>query len=358
MNWWEWVAEFSRRAAEAEDMDRLRLVFLQDQLYYSRERAPLRSLALCAEGRQLARQLNEPWWDLCFQTNAGHVCVHFLRDFHQALDLTVATVLEARKPIYDGFPLRAQLYQDLLAVHFCTDPEGHAERIEEGFREIEPLLDGADLASRLHFLNMHRWGAEQSRQVEEHHAAAQRVLALIAEHPGHPSSLHYSTFVYNGLCRVHFARKEWQELAQSALLAEQACRKIHNQDSLAEASLWQALCALHDGETARSSRLRQQGTRFMAALGVPPTDGYFEALSLCHELAGLPEIALQVRDRELALVQAQGRTISEVYCHHERCRLLAGPGRLTAADLDSARAAARRLRFPDRHLSALEQFAV
>src|SRR5438876_625246 len=81
-----------------------------------------------------------------------------------------AAALEARKPAYDLCPARVQVYQDLLAVHFCTDPEGHAGRIEEGFRALEGLTpDG--LGPRLHLLNLRRWCAEQSRQVEGHYAA-------------------------------------------------------------------------------------------------------------------------------------------------------------------------------------------
>jgi hypothetical protein len=95
----------------------------------------------------------------------------------------------------------------------------------------------------------------------------------------------------------------------------------------------------------------------MEGLGVPPPDGYFAALSFCHEQAGQPQEALAVRDRELESLRKQGRTIAEVYCHRERCRLLAGFGRLTSTDLDAARAAALRLRFPERHLAELDRLA-
>ena len=64
-----------------------------------------------------------------------------------------------------------------------------------------------------------------------------------------------------------------------------------------------------------------------------------------------------MREAELALLQAQGRTISEVHCHRERCRLLEECGRLTHADLEAGRAAARRLRFPEPHLAALDSIA-
>jgi hypothetical protein len=354
MSWWEWVADFARCAAEAGDAQRQRLVALLHEAYGHRERDPGRFLALCEEGRRLAQRLREPWWDLYFRAAVVHQLVHFNRDFRTALDRAVAAVLEARKPLYDGCPCRNELYQDLLAVQFCTDPDGHADAIEEGFRDLEDRI-AADLSSRLHLLNLRRWCAEQRRRPEEHFAAAQRVLALLADAPGHYAALHYSTFVYNGLCRVYRVREEWQELGEAARLAEEASRRVRNEVELALSCLWQALAAWHAGDERRSLRLRRRGVRSMTGLGVPPPDAYFEALSLCHEQAGQVADALAVRDRELALLESQGRTISEVYCHRERCRLLAALGRLRAADLDVARAAARRLRFAEAHLAELER---
>src|SRR5262249_32028625 len=161
--------------------------------------------------------------------------------------------------------------------------------------------------------------------------------------PGHPSGVHFSSFVYNGMCRVHFARGQWQALGEAARLGVEASEQSNNQVEVAIAHLWQALRAGHDGGAAHGPALRQHGTAVMDALGVPPPDGYFEALCACLEQDGRLEEALAVRQRELALVRGQGRMISEVYCQRERCRLLAASGRLTSADLEEARAAARQL---------------
>jgi hypothetical protein len=352
----EWVADCWRRALDAEDDDRLRLISLLQGSYHHRDRDPGRAVALCAEGRLLARRLGEPGWGLCFQAEEVAVFVHSLRDFCRAFDLAVAAALEARKPAYDGCPYRLCIYQDLLAVHFCTDPLGHADRIEEGFRAVEAGLD-TSLSSRLHLLNLRRWCAEQSRRTREHFTAAQRILAVIAGDPRNRSAVHYSAFVYGGLCRVHFARGEWRELGEAASLAEEASRNTGGQVELATAHLWQSLAALQAGDVPRAHRLRLRGCRIMAGLGVPPPDGYFEALCACHEYAGRPAEALAVRDRELALLRSQGRTISEVYCQQERARLLAGLGRSADFDLEAARAAARRLRFPEPHLAELERLA-
>jgi hypothetical protein len=353
---WEWIADFEARARTARDAERLRLVSLLRQGQSCRERDPGQCLTLYGQGLALARHLHEPWWVLYFQAWTVSQLVHQSRDFRRALDLAVAAALEARKPLYDGCPFRPQIYLDLLAVHFGIDPLGYADRIEEGFRDVERLLPD-DFTARLHLLNLRRWCAQQSRQHEAHYTAAQRALALIASDPGHHSSLHYSTFIYNGLCRVHYARQQWQDLGQAADLAWEASSRVGNQVEKATASLWQALVQTHAGNASRGHHLRLRGVRLMEALGVPPPDGYFDALSLGHEHAGEWENALAVRDRELSGLVAQGRTVSEVYCHRERCRLLAATGRLTPVDLDAGRAAARRLRFPEPHLAALDQIA-
>jgi hypothetical protein len=357
MNWWQWLANFQEQAFQNGDEDRLRLVSLLDDAYRHREREPARVSALCEEGRRLALHLGEPWWRLAFQAMELAQFVHFNRDYRRAADLAVAAVLEARKPAYDGCPLRVGVYEDMLAVHFGIDPDGYADLIEQGFRELEGLVPDS-LTTRLHFLNLRRWCAEQARRPEEHYAAAGRVLAVIAEHPNERASLHYSTFVYNGLCRVHCGRERWQDLDEAAALAEEASHRTGNQVELAEAYLWRAVAALHAGDQGWARRLKRQGVRRMDQLGVPPPDGYFEALAVLHEQEGRPEDALVVRERELALLRSQGRTISEVYCHRERCRLLAGFGRLTADDLAAARSAAGRLRHPESHLAELARLAL
>jgi hypothetical protein len=130
---------------------------------------------------------------------------------------------------------------------------------------------------------------------------------------------------------------------------------VGNQVEVACACLWRAVSVCQTGDHSGSERLRRRGVRIMDGLGVPPPDGYFEALSRCHELAGqLPE-ALAVRQRELQALRSQGRTIAEVHGDYECCRLLAQLGQLTPADLGPAREAAQRLRFPGRHLEALDR---
>lgn len=354
MTWWEWVADFQRRASEARDAERMRLASLLHRAYGLRERDPGRFLALCADGRRLAQRLREPWWTLGFRAAVVQELVHFARDFRRAPEEAVAAVLEARKPQYDGCPLRTLLYLDLIAVHFCTDPDGCAGSIEESFCAVERDAD-KDLSSRLHVLNLRRWCAEQARRADDHYGAAQRVLAAIAENPGDGAAVHYSTFVYNALCHVNYAHAEWQELREAAGLAEEASRRMGNRVELSQACLWQAVAAFRSGDSLRARRLQRQGSRIVEELGIPPPDGLFTALSLCHEQTGQLEEALAVRNRELELVHRQGRTISEVYCHRQRCRLLADLGRLSAADLDAARAAALRLRFPAPHLAELNR---
>ena len=356
MSWWDWVADFERRASETRDTDRARLVSLLRRASAFRERNPGQFLDLCEEGRSLAERLHEPWWVLCFRAQVLQELVHYLRDFQRGLDQAVAVALEARKPVYDGCALRSLVYQDLLAVSFCTDPEGHADRIEAGFREVEVLLSN-DLGSRLHHLNLQRWCAEQARRPLEHYASALRVLALAAENPGEHASLHYCSFVYNGLCHVNFSFGRWQELGEAAALAEEASAKSGNQVELVLSLLWQAFLAFQRQEILSGRRLQRRAVRIMRDQGVPPPDAYFSAKSLCHEQQGELNQALAVRDDELKLVRKQKRTISEVYCHRERCRLLAGLGRLTTTDLDDARAAARRLRWPERHLAELNRLA-
>src|SRR5690349_10593105 len=140
MNWWQWVTDFQHRADAAGDKERLRLVSLFRQVRGSGDRDLRLALGLCAEGRQRAQELHEPWWVLGFRAEVVHLLLHSGHDCRRALDLAVAAVLEARKPAYQGCPVRTQAEQDLVCIHFCLDPFGYADQIETAFLEIEKRM--------------------------------------------------------------------------------------------------------------------------------------------------------------------------------------------------------------------------
>jgi hypothetical protein len=62
-----------------------------------------------------------------------------------------------------------------------------------------------------------------------------------------------------------------------------------------------------------------------------------------------------VREEQLATIRGKDRLDYECRVHIERCRLLSQLGRLQNADLDAAREAARRLRYPDEYVAEINK---
>ncbi len=356
MSMWGWILEFERQARAAGDRERLRLVQLDDEAYGFRETDPDRALALFDEGRRLAERLGEPWWVLYYRRWHVHALLHFKRDYRRVLDLAVANTLEARKPQYDRFPQRISIHEDLVGAYIGIDPDGHAGAIAEALDYVEAQMPPS-LECRLHLWGLRREFALQRRRYDEAEAAARRSLAIIAEKPATATAQHYAVFVQGGLCVVHFGRGEWDRLGGAAALGEEAARKAGHKLVWSECVLWQALVARRGGEEDRARLLYTRATAQVGRLRMPPDGSYFDALCAFHELGGQPEAALAARDRELQNVEQQGRLACECRCRVERCRLLARLGRLTAEDLQAARAAAGRLRDPAPHLSELEGIA-
>ena len=66
MSVWGWVHEFAERCLSEGDHERYRLVNLQIEAFEHGRKDPDRMLAAIAEGRALAKQLDESWWVLHF----------------------------------------------------------------------------------------------------------------------------------------------------------------------------------------------------------------------------------------------------------------------------------------------------
>jgi hypothetical protein len=353
---WGWIYEFERQALATGDRERLRLVRLDDEAYGFREIDPDRALALFDEGRRLAERLGEAWWVLYYRRWHVHALLHFKRDYRRVLDLAVANTLEARKPQYDHFPQRISIHEDLVSAYIGIDPDGHAAAIAEALDYVEAQMPPS-LECRLHLWGLRREFALQRRLYDEAGEAAGRSLAIIAEKPDTATARHYTVFVYNGLCVVHFGRGEWDRLAEVAALGEEAAHRVGHKLELSECVLWQALVARRGGDEDRARLLYTRATAQVGRLRMPPDDSYFDALGAFHELGGQTEAALAARDRELQAVEQQGRLACECRCRVQRCRLLGRLGRLTAEDLEPARASALRLRDPAPYLAELERIA-
>jgi hypothetical protein len=349
MSLWDWVHDFVEEARRAGDPARARLL---DYFWASREYKETdtdRALDILLTGRREAQRLGEARWVLFYDHWRLQMLLWQKKDFAEALDLAVASALEARKPAFADLPQRICLQEDLINAYIGIDPVGHADLIGQALefmgQEITP-----DLQCRFCLLGA-RAGFEMAcGRHDEAQASGLRLFAL-ADGEG---NRHYIVNACSRLCHVAFRAGDFTSLASWAEAGEEAARQEDRQEDLCEFLMWQALLARREREEARARRLWARVRTRLGRLSVPPGEPYYDALCAYHEAGDDLESALNGREAELEHLAGKGRLDQECRARVERCRLLAGLGRLTAGDVEEARAAAGKLRQPQRYLAVLD----
>ena len=353
----EWVVDFVKRARADDDDERLRMLRFETEGYSLRETDPDRALALFEEGRRLALALNEPWWAMFYEHSRTAALIHFRRDYSNVLEMAVRAALEVRKPLYDQFPLRTSVFDDLIAAYLGIDPSGYAGEIRQAIASVEGILpDGPDGARYL-LLARRRLLAIELNQFDDAFAVTEQELALADADPDKSRSRHFSVFIYDTRCEIAHRRGDWEALDQAAAAGEEVARQVGHQLELSEILLWQALSARRSGDEEKARRLYRTAAAKLGRLKMPPKKGGYDALAGYHEMAGDLAAALSVRDQELRTVLGKGRLAYETRCRIVRCGLLARLGRPLDEELKAGREAAARLRNPAPELEKLEHVA-
>jgi hypothetical protein len=356
MNKWAWCHEYEADARAKGDADRLRMARLHYDGWTWRETDPDQAYALYDQGWQLARRLNEPWWQLFYAHWRLGALLYFKRDYRDVLRPAVETVLEVRKPQYDVFPFRFAIFYDLVSAYLGIDAPGYADPIRQALHSLEHDVprSGED-----HFLleDSKRAFALALDDLDAAEQATLRSMRMADEIGEQHSAAHHMAFNYCGLCTVAFKRNDWERLAEHAAEGEQAARRIGYKLQISECQMWTALLALRSGDQTRARPLRTQAISRVSRLKRPPSSSWFNALCAwaLHE-DKLPE-ALAVRNREFETIRDHGRLHYEITCHIERCRLLARMGRPLEEGLKAGREAAAKLRNPGPELEKLERIA-
>jgi hypothetical protein len=354
---WQWFRDFDREARARGDAQRARLLPLHHEAYGLRETDPDRMLALFAEGRQLARVLDEPWWVLLYDHWQVTGRLYFKHDVRHLLDLAVRNLLEVRKPAYAQFPQRLRIYNDLIATYRFTDPVGHAEQIRAALDQMEAEAT-PDMDSSRYLPLENRLGlALDLDRPDEALEWALRGLAQADADPDRYTARHHSVTLYVYLCLIAHERGDWPGLAEWAALGEELARQMGYQGSLAACLMWQAASACRAGDEAAARRLYRLSVARRRRLGRPPGSAYYEAQCAYHALAGNLGQALRARNEQLEGVLGRGLLAYECDVRIKRCRVLAQLGRPGDADLAGAREAARRLRYPEKPLAQIEEVA-
>jgi hypothetical protein len=349
---WDWFDEFELEARRSGDAERMRLGELHREAYRFRESDPDRALLLYGEGRRLAAALREPWWVLYYNQQNVHALLHFKQDYRQVLDQAIANVLEVRKSSYASFPRRLLIHGDLVSAYLGIDPAGHADAIRQAldYLDRETPADGDE---RYLVLGSQRQFAIDLAAFDEAERFSRRSLELAAADNERRRAEHFLVFAYSAMAEIAWKRGDPDDLEEAVVFGEEVARRVGHQVELSGFQMWRALLLRRAGREERACALYRQASQRLARLGMPADAAYRDAECDFHVQGGRLDLALAVRDAELAGLRDRGRVFLESAAHVKRCGLLLQLGRLTASDLEAARQSARRLRESGAVLEAL-----
>ena len=365
---WRWVLEFAERMAQLGDQRRRRLAFMAQQALDARETDPPEALRLYNEGRAEAERLRERWWVLFFDWLRLQIIIGEMDDYATGREIVVWAVDEARKPLYNRFPQRICLYEDLLRIRLGSDPLGYAGVIEEGIAsmaqvvpERSPCRDCLQTLRTRLAVALGRWDEarvglltslndDRSRYQMPPQSERHWVAQTFSAEKSRAAEL-------TQLCLVAWHTQEYDDLRAWAAQGEAAARLVGQQAWLAEFQVWQALLARRDGSEPLAQRLCASAVLEAKRSARMPDDAYFTALCAFYEQGGDLQRACQARGYQLQLLRGKGQTVVEVHAHLERCRLRARLGHSLATALPAARLAALALLDPAPALEQLDQIA-
>jgi hypothetical protein len=353
MGMWDWVDQFHADAMRRGDKERVRLAELHSRAYAFRETDPDQALSIYAEGSQVARVLNEPWWVLFYDDWQVDVLLFYKQDYGAGIDLAVRNVLEVRKPTYAQFPFRFVVHRNLTSAYIGIDPQGHAGDIMQtlDFLEREIPEEGED--KYLISSNRREFYLEIG-DFEKSESEAFRMMRMGDEDRGDPSNaVHHSVFNCSDLCLLASKRDDRKSLLQWAEAGELSARRSDLQMQLSEFLIWQAYVARSEGDEERATYLARRATSRAGRLRMPPTPAHFESQCRLHGRGNDLERVLEIRRHELGRITGKGRTIYEVRTWLRICQLLAQLGQPFETEAAGARAAFDRLRESGRYREML-----
>src|SRR5215212_3081349 len=110
MSIWNWLSEYYWQARLEDDEEKLHLAkFAFEALDGELHSDPDGKLTQLRQGADLARQMNEPWWEGFYEHWQLQILLHFKRDYKAAQELAVRAVVKARRPACAALPQRVCL---------------------------------------------------------------------------------------------------------------------------------------------------------------------------------------------------------------------------------------------------------
>ena len=290
---------------------------------------PAAKLAMFAQGTTLARQLNEPWWEMFYTHWEIETLLHKQARPQAALDLAARAAFEMRKPIYDGFPQRPALKLNLISCYLYLDPIGYQTQLREAF---ENLQAECEQWSEFRCYYAQQWG-HFLNDIEDAGAldAAWQYLRLSQQTANAWDIKCALTLLCLVLWRVDepLARQIGAEIAADC---EGLARQEAQIDDIAMMQMWQAVAARARGDEAAARSFYNRAWQTQKRAPHPRNDVHGAAIKF-HELNGELTEALQVCQREIRILRRHKLRFLEVKRRFTKCELLKQLGRPTQREI-------------------------
>jgi len=346
---WKWYYDYGAYARARHDSERIRLFNFFDSGVQYRYRDPAQALSTFEAGAELARQLNEPCWEVFYEHWCCEIYVFSLRDLEKGLEHSIRTFTLAHKSGYLHCPILARVYRILIDVYYIIDVEGNLEKIHQ---MLDYMTRNVPLDQDTYLLTERR-RAGLHYSFDEWDDAEREALKYLNLARG---DYYRESDAYHFLCNIAMRQKQPERAYEYALELERiASNKPRVVLQLAHALLAQAVYKQSIEEIEEAERLYERGTAIFhehkAKLGLD----YYDLVCIYHERMGDADTALKLRDRQLQELVESSSPSFELYCRLQRCRLLGRLGRPVAQELADAYEATKKLLKADYHTKKLKQ---
>lgn len=352
MSIWDWVRDSIRRAHAAGNPNPLRLYEMYQEAMSYHSKDPAQTTARLIQARDLAIELQEPWW--------AQFCEHWRlqtllcdqRDYGQALDGAVHAAIETRKPPYAQFPQRICIQEDMIMAYMGIDPEGYGDHAEQALNYMQAEVSQEAECNQC----INELRTEIAIRLNRLDVAEASALAALQQAKAKGDRMH-SAIAFRHLCIVAFRRGDYGVIAGYAQEAVTDAYASSHNASILGGLMWQALAARKAGDERTASRTFRTAVARLKQTDALPGEDFYEALTALHEAVGAYDQALQTRQHELAKIEGKGQIAHECLCRLEICRLrrLLGQTADIEAELQTIEAVAALLKKPASVLAKVQQ---
>ena len=347
---WDWIGQYTDAALQNGDGQKLRLSMISVDAERIPPSDPAGKLAMFRQGVTLARQMNEPWWEMFYTHWEIEVLLHKQARPNEALAVAARANVEIRKPIYDHFPQRCALQLNLVSCYLYLDPIGYQTQLREAFT---PLKEECAQWSEFECYYAQQWG-HFLNDIEDAGAldAAWEYLRL-AQITATAWDLKCALTL---LCLIlwradpELAHQIGGEIAADC---ETLAREEDQLDDIAMMQMFQAVAARSHGDEERAQTFYQRAWQTQKRAPEPRNDVHGAAIKF-HEIGGEIEKALAVCQDEIEILAEHNLKFLEVKRRLRKCELLKQANRPLESEIEPLRAAASELKSRDYWLAKLE----